>query len=82
MGYLIPRLVISLSTKKKHNSHRFLAISQNIFIYKNRSLDIGLFSTGTLAFFFYRFVRVVRKNVLEYIIALVVVKNRVWLKTF
>jgi hypothetical protein len=30
MGYLIPRLVISLSEKK--NSHRFLAISQNISI--------------------------------------------------
>jgi hypothetical protein len=31
-------------------------------------------------FFFYRFVMVVRKNVLEYIIALVVVKNKVRLK--
>ena len=31
-------------------------------------------------FFFYRFVMVVRKNVLEYIIALVVLKNKVRLK--
>jgi hypothetical protein len=31
-------------------------------------------------FYFYRFVMVVRKNVLEYIIALVVVKNKVRLK--
>jgi hypothetical protein len=33
-----------------------------------------------LDIFFYRFVMVVRKNVLEYIIALVVVKNKVRLK--
>ena len=33
-----------------------------------------------MAFFFYRFVMVVRKNVLEYIIALVVAKNKVRLK--
>jgi hypothetical protein len=39
---------------------------------KKRSLNIGLLSTRTLAFFFYRFVMVVRKNALEYIIALVV----------
>jgi dynactin complex subunit len=39
---------------------------------KKRSLNIGPF--------FYRFVMVVRKNVLEYIIALVVVKNKVRLK--
>ena len=31
-------------------------------------------------FFFYRFMMVVRKNVLEYIITLVVVKNKVRLK--
>ena len=31
-------------------------------------------------FFFYRFVMVVRKNVLEYIIALAVAKNKVRLK--
>ena len=36
--------------------------------------------TRTLAFFFYRFMMVVRKNVLEYIITLVVVKNKVRLK--
>jgi hypothetical protein len=35
----------------------------------------------TLAFLFYRFVMVVRKNVLEYIIALIVVKNKVGLKS-
>jgi hypothetical protein len=35
---------------------------------------------GVLDIFFYRFVMVVRKNVLEYIIALVVVKNKVRLK--
>jgi hypothetical protein len=46
----------------------------------HQSLNIGLLSTRTLAFFFYRFVMVVRKNVLEYIIALVVVKNKVRLK--
>jgi hypothetical protein len=33
--------------------------------------------TRTLAFFFYIFVMVVHKNVLEYVIALVVVKNKV-----
>jgi membrane-associated PAP2 superfamily phosphatase len=37
--------------------------------------------TLTLAFFFYRFVMVVRKNVLEYIIALAVAKNKVRLKS-
>jgi hypothetical protein len=46
----------------------------------NNSLNIGLLSTRTLAIIFYRFVMVVRKNVLEYIIALVVVKNKVRLK--
>ena len=33
-----------------------------------------------LGIFFYRFMQVVRKNVLEYIITLVVVKNKVRLK--
>ena len=33
-----------------------------------------------LGIFFYRFMMVVRKNVLEYIITLVVVKNKVRLK--
>jgi hypothetical protein len=32
--------------------------------------------------FFDRFVMVARKNVLEYIIALVVAKNKVWLKKY
>jgi hypothetical protein len=53
-------------------------INIEIFPYykKKRSLYIGLLSTRTLAFFFYRFVMVVRKNVLEYIIALVVKTGR------
>ena len=34
-----------------------------------------------LGIFIYRFMMVVGKNVLEYIIALVVVKNKVWLKS-
>ena len=38
------------------------------------------FSQPHLGIFFYRFVMVVRKNVLEYIIALVVVKNKERLK--
>ena len=43
-------------------------------------LRYQVLSTRTLAFFFYRFMMVVRKNVLEYIITLVVVKNKVRLK--
>ena len=79
--------------KKKKNSHRFLAkiVTHSKFCFtpfpkyfhiikKKRSLIIGLLSTRTLAYFFYRFFMVIRKNVLEYIIALVVVKNKVRLK--
>jgi hypothetical protein len=42
--------------------------------------DILDFSQPAPWHFFYRFVMVVRKNVLEYIIALVVAKNKVRLK--
>jgi hypothetical protein len=64
MGYMIPRLVISLSRKTKNNSHRFLAeivthkqfdshhFPKYFHIIKKRSLNIGLLSTPTLAFFF------------------------------
>ena len=89
MGYLIPRLAISLSKKnilagsllkslhiKHFASHHF---PKYFHIIKKWSLNIGLLSTRTLAFC-NRFVMVVRKNVLEYIITLVVVKNKVRLK--
>ena len=58
-------------------SHHFPKYFHSI---KKRSLNIGLLSTCTLAFFLNRCMMVVRKNVLEYIIALVVVKNKVRLK--
>ena len=84
--------LLSVYQKNKNNSHRFLAkiVTQTfcftpfpkLFPYYKikQSLNIGLLSTRSLAFLFYRFGMVVRKNVLEYIIALVVVKNQVRLK--
>jgi hypothetical protein len=51
---------------------------------KEEMVDINLLCDKSLnphlGIFFYRFVMVVRKNVLEYIIALVVAKNKVRLK--
>ena len=44
------------------------------------STAISVFENCPVIHCFYRFVMVVRKNVLEYIIALVVVKNKVRLK--
>ena len=62
--------LLSVYQKNKNNSHHF---PKYFHIIKK-----AVFKYWT--FFFYRFVMVVRKNVLEYIIAWVVVKNKVRLK--
>jgi hypothetical protein len=66
--------IIVLIVTRKRGDGRF---PKYFHIIKKLSLNIGLLSTRTWAFFFYRFVMVVGKNVLEYIIALVVAKNKV-----
>ena len=80
MGYLIPRLVISLSKKKKKKFSQVPSYFPKYFPMKKKIFRYWTFLNPHRGIFFYRFVRVVRKNVLEYIIALVVVKNKVRLK--
>ena len=81
--------LLSVYQQQQNNSHRFLAkiVASHHFpkyfhiIKKNKwSLNIGFLSICTLEFFLDRFVMVVRKNVLEYVISLAVAKNKVRLK--
>jgi hypothetical protein len=85
--------LLSVYQKNKNNSHRVLAKSLRIkhfashhfpkyfhIIKKKAIFKYWTSLNPHLGIFCYRFMMVVRKNVLEYIIALVVVKNKVRFK--